>query len=159
MHHLTWGSVLTVFGVSGVLAWGLGPLAGGGGSSPLHIPLTAPIACVALGLVSLWLAYAVKQYLAGRRPALDPIRAARTVVLAQAAAYTGALLGGAFLGYAISVAADWGHLPRREAAIAAGIAALGAIVLLVCGWVAERWCRIDPPEADEAAAAGGTLAT
>lgn len=159
MHHLTWGSVLTVFGVSGVLAWVLAPLADSRGVSPVHVPLTAPLACLVLGAIALWLAHAVKQYLAGKRPQLDPLKAARTVVFAQASAYTGAVLGGAFMGYAIALAANWGHEPRREAAIAAGIAALGAIVLLVCGWVAERWCRIDPPEADGAAPAGGTLAT
>jgi hypothetical protein len=159
MHHLTWGSLLAVFGVSGVVAWGLGSLADNAGITPLSVPLTAPLACIVVGAVTLWLAFAVRQYLAGKRPSLDPLRAARTVVLAQASAYTGAMLGGAFLGYGLSIAADWGHEPRREAAIAAGIAAVGALALLVCGWIAERWCRIDPPERDGAATAGGTLAT
>ena len=159
MHHLTWGSVLLVFGVSGVVTWGLASLADAAGFTPVYVPLTAPIACLVVGVIALWLANAVRQYLAGKRPSLDPLRAARTVILAQASAYTGAMLAGAFLGYGISIAAEWGHEPRREAAIAAGIAALGALGLLVCGWVAERWCRVDPPERDGAAAAGGTLAT
>jgi hypothetical protein len=159
MHHLTWGSVLAVFGVSGVVTWGLGMLADNGGVTPLSIPLSAPLACVVVGAITLWLAFAVRQYLSGKRPSLDPLRAARTVVLAQASAYTGAMLAGAFLGYGLAIAADWSHEPRREAAIAAGVAALGALVLLACGWIAERWCRVDPPERDGAAAAGGTLAT
>jgi hypothetical protein len=159
MHHLTWGSVLAVFGVSAVVAWGLATLATKGGISPLHVPFTAPLACVVVGVITLSLANSVRQYLAGKRPGLDPLRAARTVILAQASAYTGAMLGGAFLGYAISIAADWAHEPRRDAAIAAGIAALGGVALLVCGWIAERWCRVDPPERDGAATAGGTLAT
>jgi hypothetical protein len=159
MHHLTWGSVLVVFGVSGVVTWGLATLADSAGISPLHVPLTAPLACVVVGGITLWLAHAVREYLAGKRPGLDPLRAARTVVLAQASAYTGAMLAGAFVGYAIAIAADWAHEPRREAAIAAAIAALGAVGLLACGWIAERWCRIDPPGSDGPATAGGTLAT
>jgi hypothetical protein len=159
MHHLTWGSVVAVFGISGVLAWALASLADNVGVTPLHVPLTAPLACLVVGIITLWLAFAVRQYLAGKRPSLDPLRAARTVILAQASAYTGAMLAGGFLGYGIAIAAQWSHEPRREAAIAAGIAALGAGVLLACGWLAERWCRIDPPERDGAAAAGGTLAT
>lgn len=159
MHHLTWRSVLAVLGISGVVTWLGGTLAQRMGIAPLQVPFTVAAVCVIVGVVTLWLAWAVRQYLAGKRPALDPLRAARTVVLAQASAYTGAMLAGAFLGYAIAIAANWEHVPRRELAIDAGIAALGALVLLGCGWVAERWCRIDPPERDSGSVSGGTLAT
>lgn len=159
MHHLTWGSVLAVFGTSGVVTWLGATLSQRSGIAPLQVPFTVVVVCVLVGAVTLWLAWAVRQYLAGKRPQLDPLRAARTVVLAQASAYTGAMLAGAFVGYGIAIAANWDHVPRRELAIDAGIAALGALVLLACGWIAERWCRIDPPKRDSASVPGGTLAT
>ncbi len=116
---------------------------------------------MAAGAVVLWLAWGVRQYVAGKRPGLDPLKAARTVVLAQASAYTGALLGGAFVGYAISMASYWDHEPRRQVILAAAIAALGALALLGAGWVGERWCRVDREggDGDGAPAPGGTLAT
>ena len=63
-------------------------------------------------------------------------------MLAQASAYAGALLGGMYGGYGLVLLRDWSHAPRREAAIAAGLAALGGLVMLVAGVVAEWWCRI-----------------
>ncbi|HZL81038.1 MAG TPA: DUF3180 family protein, partial [Demequina sp.] len=38
------------------------------------------------------------------------------------------------------------HTPRREAAIAAGLAALGGAVMVAAGVIAERWCRIGPDD-------------
>ena len=158
MTYLNW-KPLAVLGLgAAALVWTVAMLGERAGISPVRVPWTVAAVCIIVGIVTLWLAWAVRQYLAGKRPGLDPLRAARTVVLAQASAYTGAMLGGAFLGYAIAMAANWSHLPRRELAIAAAIAAIGAFVLLACGVVAERWCRIDPPTRDAATAAGGTLA-
>ena len=158
MTYLNWRPLTVLCLGAGALVWVAAMLAERAGISPVHIPWTVAGVCIVVGIVTLWMAWAVRQYLAGKRPGLDPLRAARTVVLAQAAAYTGAMLGGAFLGYAIALAANWSHQPRRELAIAAAIAALGAFVLLACGVVAERWCRIDPPTRDAAATPGGTLA-
>lgn len=159
MHHLTWKSVLVAFLSAGVLAWVVGILGSRTGVDPVSVPWTTGAVCVAVGAVVLWLAWAVRQFVAGKRPGLDPIKAARTVVLAQASAYTGALLGGGFVGYAISMAAYWDHEPRRQVVIAAVVSAIGALILMGAGWLAERWCRVDREDGDGAAAPGGTLAT
>lgn len=151
--------MLLVFLGTAVVVWLLGLLGSRTGLNPVSVPWTTAVVCVAVGAVVLWLAWGVRQYVAGKRPNLDPLKAARTVVLAQASAYTGAMLGGGFVGYAIAMSANWDHEPRREVVIAAGIAALGALLLLGAGWLAERWCRVDPEDGDGPAAPGGTLAT
>lgn len=159
MHHLTWRSLAATAVVAGVVAWALTAAAERSGSAPVHVPWTTAGVAVVMSALVLWFAYPVKQYLAGDRPGLDPIRAARTVVFAQAAAYTGALLTGAFGGYALVMAADWAHQPRREVAIVAGLSALAGAALAFSGWLAERWCKIGPDDHPEESATSGTLAT
>lgn len=159
MHHLTLRSLTLTVVVSGAVAWALASLTRSSGTSPIRVPWTTPLVGLVLAALVLWLAYPIKQYLAGKRPGIDALRAARTVVFAQAAAYTGAVMLGAFGGYALVMAADWGHEPRRAVAISAVVAAASGLILAIAGWIAERWCRIDPKDESEATAAGGTLAT
>jgi cation transporter-like permease len=156
---LTWKSILLVFVGAGALTWLAAVLGSRTGFDPVSVPWTTAVVCVVVSVVVLWLAWGVRQYVAGKRPDLDPIKAARTVVLAQASAYTGAMLAGGFVGYAIAMAAYWDHEPRREVVVAAGIAAVGALVLMGAGWLGERWCKVDPEDSDGPAAPGGTLAT
>ena len=85
-------------------------------------------------------------------------------MLAQASAYAGAVLAGIYGGFGLVLLRDWSHEPRREAAIAAGLAALGGLIMLASGAVAEWWCRITDPGNDDKAhegrePVGGTLAT
>ena len=49
------------------------------------------------------LGWHVRQYLQGKRPDLDALRAARTVVLAKASCYTGALLAGWYGGHVLAL--------------------------------------------------------
>jgi hypothetical protein len=118
----------------------------GDGYTPAAIPWTVPGICVIGGVLALVFAWPVRQYQQGKRPGLDGLRAARAAVFAQACAYAGTLLGGGFVGYALGVAAEWSHGPRRDVAISAAIAALAALALLAAGAIAEHWCRTKPPE-------------
>lgn len=88
----------------------------------------------------------VRQFTRGKRPGLDPLLAARTVVLATAAAYTGALLSGWYAGHILLVLGDLAFAGRRAVAVAALIALLASVVLAVTGLVVERWCRVPPPQ-------------
>ena len=91
----------------------------------------------------------VRQYLRGKRPSLDPIRAARTAVLAKAACYTGALLVGWYGGQLTLRLTQLGDVANTgERAWAAALAALGAVAMLVVGLVVEAFCRIPPAEPD-----------
>lgn len=146
MEHLSWPRLGAIAAVTLALGWVITRIAIGNGLTPTTIPWTLTLVCLVGGVLALVFAWPVRQYQRGKRPGLDGLRAARAAVFAQACAYAGVLLGSGLLGYAIGVAAEWGHEPRRDVAISALIAALGAAALLAGGAVAEHWCRTQPPD-------------
>jgi hypothetical protein len=89
--------------------------------------------------------WAVRAYQNGDKPDLDPLRAARTFVLAKAGALTGALLTGRYLAEVLVLLGQLDVEARRDRAIAAAIAAVCSIVLTVVGLVAEKFCELPPP--------------
>ena len=106
------------------------------------------VAILALAAVIFWMGWAVRAFQKGRKPDLDPIRAARTYVLAKAAALTGAILAGRYLAEVLEVAGDLDIASQRHRAIAAGIAVLCSVALTVVGLLVERFCQLPPPEDD-----------
>lgn len=130
------------------------------GGTLLPVPVLAWVVILLIAAVVGGLGWNVRQYTAGKRPELDMLMAARTVVLATASAYTGALLTGWYAAQVLVVAGDIGLAARREVAVTAGIAAVAAAALAVVGLLVERWCEIEPPDDDEggASAASGTAA-
>src|SRR5665811_1857646 len=61
------------------------------GATLLPVPTFAWLVVLLIAAVVAVLAWTVRQYTRGKRPEIDLIMAARTVVLATASAYTGAL--------------------------------------------------------------------
>ncbi|WP_062203809.1 DUF3180 domain-containing protein [Demequina salsinemoris] len=155
MSHLTWRRLAAWAGVSLALAWALGALLLGRGNPPVTVPLSLPLGCLIAGGIAIWTGWTVRSYQRGDRHHLAPLRALRTAAFAQACAYTGAVLGGVFGGYALSLLAYWDHAPRRQVAIEAFVAAGAALLMLVAGIVAERWCRIDDDSDDASGADAG----
>ncbi|MFW2512300.1 DUF3180 domain-containing protein [Demequina sp. SO4-13] len=141
MSYLTWQRLTLVGLCSVALAWLVTVVMEGGGATPEPVPWTVFVVCVAAGAFALWMGWQVRRYLKGDKPDLDGMRAARTAVLAQACAYAGAILVGAFLGYALGLADEWSHTPRREVILSALLGALAGAVLLASGAIAEHWCR------------------
>ncbi len=93
---------------------------------------------------------------AGPRP-VSMARAARTVVLAQAAALTGAAVVGWYAAQALRYLPDLDVTSVRERMWPVLATIVAASALAVAGLVAQRWCRIDdsdrkPPPTIEAAA-------
>lgn len=161
MRPLRWRALAVACGIAAVVGAGGSLLALRDGGTPVNLPKTTLLVGIVLGLVVLVMAWNVRQFKLGKRKALDPAAAVRTAMLAQASAYSGALLAGMYGGYAAVLVRDWAHIPRREAAIAAGLAALGGVAMLVAGIVGEWWCRIKPGDDDprsDATEPGGTLA-
>ena len=120
-------------------------------------PLVAGLLLVVMGGLVLWLARPVRRYLQGRATTpLDPIQAARTVVLAQAAALTGAAASGWFVGQLAVLVGDLSLVANQERVLPFVLMLLASVVLAVAGMVAQHWCRVEPPdesgEGDEAAA-------
>ncbi len=92
----------------------------------------------------------VRRFLRGEatRP-LSPIRAARTLVLGQAAALTGAAVLGWYAAQAAHALADL-SLPGYRALLWRLVAlCVAAAVLAGAGMVTQRMCRVDPPDRGE----------
>lgn len=143
MSYLTWQR-LTAVGVSAlVLAWLVTRAMVNTGATPTAVPWTVHVVAVTAGAIALWGGWQVRAYLNGDKPDLDGLRAARTAVYAQACAYVGAILTGAYGGYALGLIDMWSHDPRRAVIISALLGAASALLLLVAGVIAEYWCRND----------------
>jgi len=160
MRRTPWTRLLLVAVVTAAVAAAVLRLAESRGATLLPVPAFAWLVVLLIAAVVAVLAWTVRQYARGKRPEIDLIMAARTVVLATASAYTGALLTGWYMAQVLVTLGDLQLAPRREVAISAGVATVAALVLAVVGLVAERWCEVPPPDDDEggAAAAPGSAA-
>ncbi|MDP5226995.1 MULTISPECIES: DUF3180 domain-containing protein [Arthrobacter] len=78
---------------------------------------------------------------------LDPIVAARTLVLAQAGAYAGTVLFGWHLGIVLEQLQYLEYSSAVDHVVNGAIMCGGGAVMLAVGLIVERFCRI-PPEDD-----------
>ncbi|WP_162252791.1 DUF3180 domain-containing protein [Knoellia sp. Soil729] len=139
--------VVVVIGVASWLLWML--VTGEGTLVPrpswLAAGLLAAMAAFVIGF-----AWPVRSYLAGsstRR--LDPLRAARVVVLAQAATLTGAAAAGWYAGQLAVVASDLSLVANEDRLWRLAILVGASVVLCIAGLLAQRWCRVDPRDTDD----------
>jgi hypothetical protein len=86
----------------------------------------------------------VRRFLRGQsRKPLNPIRAMRTVVLAQASALTGALVTGWYLALILVLWPDADIASKRSLMWWAAALAAGGVLMVVAGLVVQRMCRVD----------------
>ncbi len=156
MSPLSWVRLTITAALMAVVAFVVSRILLGAGHTPMTVPWTALVVSVAVAGIVVWLGWTVRQYRRGDNPGLSGLRAMRIAVIAQAAAYTGALLAGGYGGYGVAVALEWAHAPRREVALSALLGLLGAAVLAVAGKLAERWCKLDGDDRDDPPAEGAT---
>jgi hypothetical protein len=91
----------------------------------------------------------VRRFLRGEATkSLSPIRAARTLVLAQAAALTGAGVLGWYAAQVAHALADLSLPGYRDLLWRLLALCLSAAVLTAAGMVTQRMCRVDPPDRD-----------
>ena len=112
-HEIRVQTLALVAAATGLVSFGVFAMLTRGGELVPRPPVLAGVLLVVMGGLVLWLARPVRRYLLGRATtSLDPLRAARTVVLAQAAALTGSAAAGWYAGQLVVVA----HRPvaRRE---------------------------------------------
>ena len=132
--------LLVVSGVAGYLIE-LALVASGGHS--FAPPLSLPITLVALAIAVVGLAIPVRRAVMGKKKRrLDPFYSVRVAILAKASSLTGALLAGSGAGFVIHTAT----LPIVTADLfaRAGAQAVGALILLAAGLIAEHLCTIPP---------------
>jgi hypothetical protein len=114
------------------------------------------VAIVALAAFIFWLGWTVRSYQRGKRPNLDPLRAARTFVLAKSGAFTGAILNGRYLAAVLEVVHDLDVESQRRRAISALVAVACSLILTVASLLAERFCRLPPVDGDTRGGSSGT---
>jgi uncharacterized membrane protein YidH (DUF202 family) len=136
-----------VAGGVGIASFGLFQLVARSGELVPRPPLLAAVLLTVMGGLVLWLARPVRQYLQGRATtSLDPLRAARVVVLAQAAALTGAAAAGWYAGQLGVVLTELSLVANRSRILPLGVLVVAGVLLATAGLVAQRWCRIDPAD-------------
>jgi len=148
MKPTNWVTLVTLGGVGAGVLWSIEWVLVSRG-----LPAVIPPVSWSLGL---WLIAAVIVALAwpirtrsqtqGSAGLLDPFYATRVLLLAKASSLTGAVLSGAALGVVLFVAT---RPVVSDSSLWLGVAAmLGAIVLVVAGLVAEKWCTLPPDSTD-----------
>jgi len=85
---------------------------------------------------------------ARKRPMLDPLLAARTLVLAQACAYAGTVLLGWHVGIFLDQLRIWSLRSDQGITWLALAMAGGGLAMIVVGLLVERFCRIPPEDGD-----------
>ena len=83
-----------------------------------------------------------------KKKMLNPILAAWTLVLAQACAYTGAVLLGWHAGIFLDLLRLWGLRGDQGITWMALSMAGGGLSMIIVGLVVERFCRIPPEDGD-----------
>jgi hypothetical protein len=82
-----------------------------------------------------------------RRELLEPHRAVNRLVLARACAIAGSVVGGGYLGYAVTWLDDASPLADDRVA-RSGLAALGGLLTVIASLLLERACRVRSDDRD-----------
>ena len=132
------GLVATVVFYLGLLVWtGQGR----------DLPVASWGALVVLVFISCGVYFAglpVRRFLRGHaRKSLNPLRAMRTLVLAQATALTGALVTGWYLAQVLVLWPLFDIPSRRMAMLRLAALAVGAVLMSVEGLLTQAMCRVD----------------
>ena len=141
MKKVSLALLTAITAVVGVVSWIVDAMLIGGGASPFPVPWSVAVVLIVAASAVVSFGWRVREYQQGRAAHLDPFTATRTVMLAHAAAYTGAVLLGVYGAHALALIGDWGHAPRREVIVASILAAVGSAVLAGAGLVVQRWCE------------------
>ncbi len=111
--------------------------------------LMLPVLLVLLGAVTVALAIPIRRATtATTRQVVDPFRALRIAMLARASSIVGALVAGVGLGLLVFLVSR-PVLPSLGSVSAVTAAAIGGLVLVTAGLIAEHLCTIRKDDDDE----------
>ncbi|WP_051196542.1 DUF3180 domain-containing protein [Jonesia quinghaiensis] len=116
----------------------------------MHVPAVTVLqilVIVGLAVGVTWAGLTVRAYLAGKKPKLSGLAAARIAVFAKATCLGGALFVGWYGGQLLLTLENLGIESQAHRAWFAGAAVIASLVLCICGYIAEGNCQI-PPEDD-----------
>lgn len=142
--------VLLVIGVGLAAAgWFATLMAGRYSLATPVLPLTGLVTMGVIVVLTLILGIRVLRWRNGKKKKmLNPILAAWTLVLAQACAYTGAMLLGWHAGIFLDQLRLWNVRSGQAITWQTLIMAGGGLAMIVVGLVVERFCRIPPEDGD-----------
>jgi hypothetical protein len=143
---LRWSQLVSIALVVGLVSWigwrfylNAGHLLGPASWVSAVLIVAMAVLVVAAGLP-------VRRFLRGEaRKTLSPIRAARTLVLAQAAALTGSAVLGWYAAQVAHALADVDLAGYRSLLWRLLALSAASMVLTAAGMLTQRMCRVDPP--------------
>ena len=141
-------ALLALFFVGGVLGYAFARVSIALNGYAPQVQWTSVIVLLAAASLMLGLANSTYRTLHRERRRMDVHRAVRFLLLAKASALVGAIVAGAYLGFAVNFVNQLDvHLPQ-ERVIRSVCASIAAILLVVGGLLLERACRV-PKNPDE----------
>ncbi|MFF4650993.1 DUF3180 domain-containing protein [Streptomyces sp. NPDC001380] len=133
--------------VSGVLSWAGAKLWDSLGELP-GVPAAAPVVLAVVAVVLLATAISIRARLRAQRDrepdarGVDPLSAARAVVLGQASALVAALAVGVYGGTGVFLLSLLDQPARRTQAVTAGLAVLAGVAVVVAALWLQQICRL-----------------
>ena len=144
-------SLVALFLAAAALSWGLLRMAEDRGAVLPPLPWGGPLGLAFVAAALALSTVALRRRLRGTpgtKPP-QPIGVARMAALGKASSHVGALVGGAYAGLVLLLAADLDVVARRDRAVVAGVALVAALLVVAAGVLLERACRVRPPGGEE----------
>lgn len=135
-------SLLALFAAVAALSWGALSLVEDRGGVLPPLSWSAPAGVLALGVVVLVTALALRSRLRRLDKRPHPLSMVQMAVLGKASAHVGPIVGGLYAGYALVLLPTLDIDDRRDRALLAGGAVLASLVLTAAGLFLERTCRV-----------------
>ena len=140
-------STLTAWGLVGLVAgWLFHRVVYGGPKFAPLVPWSQIVAWLLVAGILGWTAWSTRRSVE-QRGQLAPHHFVNRLALARACAYVGALVAGAYFGYALSWIRVDSELAAHRA-ITSALAGVAGLLVVAGGLLLERACRV-PPEDDE----------
>lgn len=119
------------------------------------LPASALVTMSGIAVITLIMGIRVLRWRNGKKKSmLNPILAARTLILAQACAYVGTVLLGWHAGIMVEQLRIWNLRSDQPILWLALIMGGGGLLMVIVGLVVERFCRIPPEDLEGGENAG-----
>jgi cytochrome c biogenesis protein CcdA len=138
--------LVALFIVGAMLGFGFARLTIAFNGVAPQIEWSAVVVLMAVAAIVLLLANSTHRILHRERRSMDPHRAFRFLLLGKASALVGAIMAGAYLGFAADFVNQLDVTLPEQRVVRSVFAAVSALILLLAGLLLERACRIPKDE-------------